>query len=80
MALGEYGPSYSSARAIGLWMWDYMEEKGSSQTEAIQKLKDKKLAVDHVASSSRTLMRLYARTRECIERGEVLAINHKPKR
>jgi len=80
MALGEYGPSYSSARAIGLWMWDYMELTGCSQTNAIQDLKGKGLAVDHAESSSRTLMRLYTRTRECIEKGDVLAISHKPKR
>jgi hypothetical protein len=77
MALGEYGVTYASARAIGLWVYDYVSKEGCSVSKGINKLKYLELDVEHNASSKRTLERIYKNAKECIATGQVLAMKSK---
>ena len=77
MALGEYGVTYASARAIGLWVYDYVSKEGCSVSKGIDKLKYLELDVEHNVSSKRTLERIYKNAKECIATGQVLAMKSK---
>jgi len=71
-----YTPCSDKARAIGLWLWDYVQENSCSVGEAARAVKKQdffpRLLDDRTAE--RTLERWYARTNECIEQGQVLSM------
>lgn len=79
MAYGEYGISFAASRAIGIWLWDYVNiyYPGSKHVEAIKALRLQGLDVEHSESDDRTLYRLLERTTECIEKKMVLPIKAK---
>ncbi|WP_043640014.1 hypothetical protein [Desulfovibrio sp. TomC] len=77
MALGEYGVTYASARAIGLWVYDYVIKHVCSGSKAIDKLKKLGLDIEHTSSQKRTLERIFKNAKECIAKGQVLALNPK---
>lgn len=82
MAVGEYGVTYRSARAIGLWLWDqrYRYKTVKSDAEAIRQLKEKQLDIEHQASEERTLKRLLENATKCIKTGKVIGINKQNKK
>lgn len=77
MAQGEYYASHRAARAIGLWLWDerHRFKNYHFDQEAVDALREAKIDVRYTASSDRTVLRLLEKTRECIELGQVVAIN-----
>lgn len=77
MALGEYGVTYASARAIGLWVYDYVSKHSCSVSKAIDELKKQGLDIEHTSSQKRTLERICKNAKDCIAKGQVLALNPK---
>ncbi|MEI3479060.1 MAG: hypothetical protein V8Q84_08165 [Bilophila sp.] len=77
MAQGEYYASHRAARAIGLWLWDarYRFKRYQSDIEAVRALREAKVDVGYTESDDRTVLRLLEKTQECIECGQVVAIN-----
>ena len=78
-----YNPERFAPRAIGLWLWDYVQEHGGKKKrgvvqEAINSMKDllKPLCDDlgyYAESPDRVLQGLFNRTEKCIEACEVLS-------
>lgn len=75
-ARGSYSPRSDPARAVGLWLWDYIRDTRCSVGAAVRELKKQDFLTPLQFSSSpdRVFERIYARTRECIEQGEVLSM------
>ena len=77
---GEYGPTYSYARAAGLWMWDYYkngkQSAGGKKTkaDAIKALRASQLCLMYHNSDDRTLYRKISEAEGCIKEGEVLSV------
>jgi len=72
-----YSLRSDAARAVGLWLWDYIRESRCSVGAAAREIKKQHFLEPLGFSSSpdRVFERIYARTRDCIEEGEVLSIS-----
>lgn len=72
-------PKNDTQRAVGLWLWDYVEHHQCSQKNAIQKLEDSgwlgRLRLENVEDSD--LRFFYRRTKEAIEQAQVLPFTKK---
>lgn len=73
---GRYGPSYSQARATGLWLWDYLNENPEVKilTKAYNYLRATKRIPFYEASTDKTIGRVLAATWDSVRAGEVLPI------
>jgi len=78
--VGSAGPTHAVGRAVGLWLWDYLQEHPSEKrTSAYEALDTLGLNIPYRfeknnPSIRKTLDRLFNRTNECIEEGRVLPI------
>jgi len=74
-----FNPSSAPARAIGLWVWDYLKEHGGSQKKAITALHCtghlSGLELETVEDSD--LRFYFRRTDDCIKAAEVLSFSKK---
>jgi hypothetical protein len=72
-------PKNDTQRAVGLWLWDYVEQHHCSQKSAIQKFEDSgwfgRLRIENVEDSD--LRFFYRRTKEAIEQAQVLPFTKK---
>ncbi len=68
----------NNARAVGLWLWDFIEEHRCSGGEAIRALKKEPFLIPLMFSESpeRTFQLYLEKTRACIEAGEVLPMSN----
>lgn len=71
-----YSPRSDSARAVGLWLWDYARENACSVGAAVRAIKGKGFLnpLQFSDSPDRVFERLHARTKNCIEQSQVLAM------
>lgn len=71
-----YSPRSDSARAVGLWLWDYARENACSVGAAVRAIKGKDFLnpLQFSDSPDRVFERLHARTKECIEQSQVLSM------
>ena len=76
--------SSNNSRALGLWLWDYIELTGDHSkrgilAEAIRAMKQKigkeVITLGYSASEGRVFRNFYLKTKECIERCEVLSFS-----
>lgn len=77
-----FNPEKSGPRAVGLWLWDYIQSHGGEKkrgviAEAIRKVKNELgneiRALGFADSEERVFRGFYHRTAECIEAREVLS-------
>lgn len=77
----KFDPLHWGGRAIGLWLWDYVQDHGGEskrgvQAEAIRTLKERSgdalVTLGFAASEERVFRNLLKKTFQCIEAGEVL--------
>lgn len=71
-----YEPVSDPSRAIGLWLFDYIEENNCSQREAARLIGEQKFMRRLVGGKSDedAWRRMYRRTKACVEAAEVLKI------
>jgi len=73
----QYKPTHYHARAIGLWLWDYIHFNNVDRSEAIKELRKRGFApniVEYNDTGESRLRNNYEKTRVCIMRGEVLPV------
>lgn len=66
-------------RVLGLWLWDYINEQGSSQAKAIQRMREQYdyCSLDVYRVDDADLKRYFRKTRDCIEQHSVLNFDRK---
>lgn len=72
-----YSPRSDSARAVGLWLWGYVQESGCSVAAAVRAIKQQDFlnTLQFSASPDRVFERIYTKTKKCIEQGEVFSMS-----
>lgn len=72
-----YEKKSDNARAVGIWLWDYVKENKTSISSAVREIKAQKFLepLGLAMSSDRTFNRMFSQTNECIEKCEVLAMS-----
>lgn len=80
LVVGSAGPTHAVGRAVGLWLWDYLQENPSStRTPAYIALNKLGLNIPYRfekdnPSIRKTLDRIFNSTKKCIETNQVLPI------
>lgn len=74
-----YSARSDAARAVGLWLWDYVRENDCSVGAAVRAIKGQDFLnpLQFSASPDRVFERFYARSRDCIEQKQVLSIDNR---
>lgn len=74
MIAGKYREKYVAARAIGLWLWDEVQNKNCSISHAIRSYEAQGFFSHVTTDDERTFRRWHEKTNDCIENGEVLSL------
>ena len=72
-----YTHKSDTPRAIGIWLWDYVNDNKCSVLSAIREMRNCSFleTIGYYNTSDRVFSRMYSQTNECIKNGEVLPMS-----